>query len=74
MCLRKDFSTHIYTGAILGNILRISNHGISTKMEIGHATLQYLCDQMNFYSFVTVELIFFLLSLLPPFWKTIKMP
>lgn len=41
MCLRKDFYIYtyyfilfyLYIYAVLGNILRISNHGIATKME-----------------------------------------
>lgn len=45
---------HIY-GAILGNILKISNHGISVKMEMNQTTLQNLHNEMNSYSFITVE-------------------
>lgn len=55
MCLRKDFSIHTYIGTILGNTLKISNHGISTKMEMNQTTLQNLHNDMNSYSFITVE-------------------
>lgn len=55
MCLRKDFSIHTYIGAILGNTLKFSNHGISMKMETNQTTLQNLHNEMNSYSFITVE-------------------